>query len=57
MRQRRDGHRFANDAAREEVGIAVVIQDHRLRRRGRGALEGDLLGERGLAPAMTGAQT
>src|SRR5687767_14767929 len=55
-RQRRDRHRLAQQAARRQVGAAVVVEAQHLGRGMRGALEIDEPGRRVLLPAVAGAE-
>src|SRR5258706_8913644 len=55
--QRRDAHRIADDAAREQVRMAVVVERDEFRRRAGRALEGDMDRGRILLPAMPRAET
>src|SRR6185436_5215898 len=48
--------RVADDAAREQVGVAVVVEGDDLRRRAGCALEGDVQGRRILLPAVPRAE-
>src|SRR6188508_1141908 len=51
-----DVDRLTDDAARHQIGAAVVVQREHLRRRAGGALEGDVHGRRVLVAAMAGAE-